>query len=89
MVKQQALTGGGDKPAAGTDLGAVGGHVVRVDGGELLAANAPHDERRLVRARHHEAAGAREPEADDVGVVALREAHLRSGPPIEIFCISR
>ena len=81
----QSLTGGGDEPAAGADLGAVGGHVVGVDGGQLLAADAPHDERRLVGARHDEAAGAGEPQADHVGVVPLREAHHRldvSGRPV-------
>ena len=51
--------------------------MVRVYCGQLLAADAPQHERRLVRTRHHEAAGAREPEADDVGVVPLGEAHHR------------
>ena len=76
-VKKCQLTGRCDEPAARADLGAVGGHVVRVDGGQLLAADAPQHQRCLVGARHDEAARAREAQPDDVGVVPLGEAHHR------------
>ena len=71
------LTGRSDEPSAGADLGAVGGHVVRVDGRQLLAADAPQHEGRLVGAGHDEAAGAGEAQPDHVRVVPLGEAHHR------------
>ena len=51
--------------------------MVRVDGRQLLAADAPQHEGRLVGAGHDEAAGAGEAQPDDVRVVPLGEAHHR------------